>query len=141
MDWQIIEEMMDKIDYIYANDATLVSALSGGLWTPKAEEDNSYPYGVYFLVSATPEVWNSMNNPINAVIHFTFYHKADKRTVPTETVLQAFQNAFDDGGDGVSGTYAQYSFETRQILGVRPEPGEPGVMRMDIEYACHAIPA
>lgn len=140
MDWRIVEEMLDKIDALYADDATLVSALSGGLFTPKAEEDNSYPYGVYFLVSAIPEVWNSTNNPINAVIHFTFYHKADKRTVLTATVLPAFQNAFDDGGDGVSGTYAVYSFETRQVLGPFPEPGEPGVIRMEVEYTCHAIP-
>lgn len=140
MDWDIYEEMQDKIDALYADDETLVAALSGGLWTPAAPPDNDYPYALYFIVAMTPERWNSTTNPQDVVVQFTFYSEAHKRTELTETILPAFQSAFDAGGDGVSGTYASYSFEVSQIRGPFVEPGDPEVMRLDIDYDVQVIP-
>jgi hypothetical protein len=140
MDWNIYEELHATIHALYAADVPLVAALSGGLWSPKVKRGSAFPYGRYAVISMVPERWNSTKNPQDAVVQFTFWVREAARTALTTTILPAFQAVFDTGGNGVAGTYATYSFETRQMHGVAVEPDDPDVFRLDVDYSVHIMP-
>ena len=139
MNWNIIDEMMDKFHALYDASESLEAVLTGGLWSPEAPPDFSYPYAVYIMISATPDVWNSAENPINAVIQVTIYSQSDNDEELMETILPVFQSVYDTK-TGTDGTYGSYTFETANIRGAFREPGDKTTWRLDIDYNAQGIP-
>tara|TARA_Y100000310_G_scaffold333913_2_gene412478 strand:+ start:344 stop:733 length:390 start_codon:yes stop_codon:yes gene_type:complete len=67
-----VDELMKAIYDEFTNDATLVAALTGGLYQTRADPKTSFPYGVFDLVSNTPG-WTFAKAVESARIQFSVF--------------------------------------------------------------------
>ncbi len=70
-----MDELLKAIYEEFTNDATLVAALTGGMYTIRADPKVTAPYAVFDLVSNTPD-WTFAKVVESARIQFSIFSEA-----------------------------------------------------------------
>ena len=71
-----MDELLKAIYDEFTNDATLVAALTGGMYSIRANPKVSYPYCVYDLIGNSPS-WTFAKAVESARVQFTIFAETD----------------------------------------------------------------